>query len=121
MSWLNPMAPISPIAAATGIALRLVRAAIALATSMKPNAPAAESSTVSVGCSRKDSSVVPSSVVSIDSSDQAYSDSTPMPSAAARTELRARQTSHSVPSMHSEPSSENCSIGKVSTAPSAGR
>ena len=38
---------------------------------MNPNAPAAVSRTVSVGCSRKDSSVVPASVVSIDSSDQA--------------------------------------------------
>ena len=36
---------------------------------MNPNAPAAASSTVSVGCRRKDSRVVPTRVVSIDSSD----------------------------------------------------
>ena len=65
------MSPISPIAAATGMTLRLVRVAMAKATSMKPKAPAADSSTVSVGCSRKDSSVVPTRVVSIDSSDHA--------------------------------------------------
>ncbi len=38
---------------------------------MKPKAPAAASSTVSVGCSRNDNRVVPRSVVSIDSSDHA--------------------------------------------------
>ena len=38
---------------------------------MNPNTPAAASSTVKVGCRRKDSSVVPASVVSIDSSDHA--------------------------------------------------
>ncbi len=70
MSWLKPMAPISPIAAATGMTLRLARDAIASVTSMNPNTPAADSSTVSVGCSRNDSRVVPSRVVSIDSADQ---------------------------------------------------
>jgi hypothetical protein len=45
--------------------------AIASAASTNPKAPAAASSTVSVGCKRNDSSVVRASVVSIDSSDQA--------------------------------------------------
>ena len=38
---------------------------------MNPNAPAAVSSTVKVGCSRNESSVVPASVVSMESTDQA--------------------------------------------------
>ena len=38
---------------------------------MNPNTPAADSSTTSVGWSRNDSRVVPTSVVSIDSSDHA--------------------------------------------------
>jgi hypothetical protein len=133
MSWLNPIAPISPMAMATGMMRLFQRAAAARATSMKPNTPAADSSTDRVGCSRNDSNVVPTRVVNIDSSDHAYNDSTPRPSAAARTDpdlfpgsLRScppklRQASHTVPSMHSAPSSENCSIGKVSTAPSPGR
>ena len=45
----------------------------------------------------------------------------PMPSAPARVEVRARQASHSVPNMHNAPNIEKCSIGKFSTAPSAGR
>ena len=45
------------------------RAARALVSSTKPKAPAVASNTVSVGCSRKDSSVVRASVASIDSSD----------------------------------------------------
>ena len=115
------MAPIKPIATASGITRRLHRPAAASAISMKPNTPAAASSTVKVGWSRNESRVVPASVVNIDNSDQAYSASTPIPSAAARTELHPRHTSHSVPIRHSAPSSENCNIGKVSTAPSTGR
>ena len=74
MSWLNAIAPASPIAVATGSTLRpqawsRPRAASASVTSMKPKTPAVASNTVSVGCSRKDSSVVRASVASIDSSD----------------------------------------------------
>ncbi len=75
MSWLNVSAPMAPSVAATATT-RLAfsgwyRRAIASVISMKPNAPAAVSSTVRVGCSRNDSRVVPARVVSIDSSDQA--------------------------------------------------
>jgi hypothetical protein len=49
----------------------VTRAAIICVVAMNPNTPAAVSSTVSVGCSRKESSVVPASVVTIDSSDHA--------------------------------------------------
>ena len=75
MSWLNVTAPMAPTAAAAATMRRLVvpvyRAAIASVASMKPNVPAAVSSTVRVGCRRNDSSVVPTSVVSIDSRDHA--------------------------------------------------
>ena len=75
MSWLNVSAPIAPRVAAAATTLRALtdctRAARARVTSMKPNAPAAVSSTVSVGSSRNDNSVVPTSVVSIDNSDHA--------------------------------------------------
>ena len=75
MSWLNvtaPRAPIAVAAATTRWALTvLTRAASARVVSMKPNAPAAASRMVRVGCNRNDSSVVPTSVVSIDSSDHA--------------------------------------------------
>ena len=118
MSWLNPIAPMSPIAAATGTSAGPA-AASASVTLDEPENPAAQSNTVGVGCSRKDSRVVLASVVSIDSSDHAYSD-TPMPSAAAWGNC-ARHTSQSVPSTHRAPSRENCGIGNVSTAPSAGR
>ena len=75
MSWVNviaPMAPTAAPAATTRLPGRGVyRAAMARVASTNPNAPAAVSSTVSVGCSRNDSSVVPTSVVTIDSSDHA--------------------------------------------------
>ena len=76
MSWLNVSAPIAPSVAAAATTRRpvlgLYRARPSpCVTSMNPNAPAAVSSTVRVGCSRNDSSVVPASVVSIDSSDHA--------------------------------------------------
>ena len=75
MSWLNVSAPIAPSVAAAATTRRefsgLTRAASARVTSMNPNAPAAVSRIVSVGCSRNDSSVVPTRVVSIDNSDQA--------------------------------------------------
>ena len=89
---------------------------------MNPNAPAAVSSTVSVGCSRKDSSVVRGQRGQHRQQrpgvDGQHAD---RQTRAARVELRARTTSHSVPTMHSAPSSVNSSIGKVSWAPSAGR
>ena len=68
-----------------------------------------------------DSKVVRSRVTSIDSSDHAYTASTPKVSAAARVDDLARSTSHTVPSRHRPPSSVNCSIGNGSCAPSAGR
>ena len=77
MSWLNVIAPMAPTVGggrddARGTALLGQRAAIAHGVaSTNPNAPAALSSTISVGCSRNDSSVVPASVVTIDSSDHA--------------------------------------------------
>ena len=76
MSWLKVSAPIAPSGGggrddASCMRRALTRAASGRVTSMNPNAPAAVSSTVSVGCSRNDSSVVPTSVVSIDSSDHA--------------------------------------------------
>ena len=42
-------------------------------------------------------------MVSIDNSDHPYRDNTPMPNAAARTDLIPRHASHTVPTMHSAP------------------
>ena len=75
MSWLKVTAPMAPTTAAAAT-MRLPvssprRAAKARAVSMNPSVPAAVSSTVRVGCRRNDSRVVPASVVTIDSSDQA--------------------------------------------------
>ena len=74
MSWLNAIAAANPIDAATGSTARpqawsRPRAASAIVSSTKPKTPAAASNTVSVGCSRNDSSVMRASVASIDSSD----------------------------------------------------
>ena len=77
--------------------------------------------TVKVGGSRNDSSVVRTSVASMDSSDHRYTAITPMARPAARTDERARTTSHSVPSMQRAPSSVKSSIGNESWAPSDGR
>ncbi|CFR82055.1 Uncharacterised protein [Mycobacterium tuberculosis] len=68
MSWLNAIAPANPMAAAIGMTPR-PRLPRAWTASTKPNAPAATSSTLSVGCRRNDSSVVRANVASIDSRD----------------------------------------------------
>ncbi|SHS66474.1 Uncharacterised protein [Mycobacteroides abscessus subsp. abscessus] len=120
MSWLKASAPARPMAAATSVAC-LVRFAATAVTSRKANTPAAASSTVRVGTSRNDSRVVLARVASMDSNDHRYTDVTPMASAPARTELRARATSHTVPIKHRPPSMVGCSMGKDSSAPSLGR
>ncbi len=59
---------------------------------------------MSIGSSRNDSRVVPTGVAAIDIRDQRYTATTPMASACARRdEVRARTTSHTVPSRHSAP------------------
>ena len=68
MSWLNAIAAGQPDGAGDGQDGPAARGQ-RRAASTKPNAPAATSSTVNVGCSRNDNSVVRASVVSIDTSD----------------------------------------------------